>query len=259
MSDWLWKNLPDARMAPSGSVRFWFDAWHDLAELGGGSEQGLLNSQVVPAQWESNLGTQGEPTVLWMQCMGVDALFVSDKRSQEVFKDFEHPEKIAGRLPVLYDDGQGNIIYRVPRRFPARARIVDTARFAKLKPQRGNDDTEYLGYYVDAIEKGPDSLPTLMREGPDAMLVHAQVDAGQSILVQEAYDPAWQATGGGRVLPIRRDVMGFMWIAAPPGDDEIHLQFLTPLENQIGRIATLATLLVLLTMALAPRFWERLA
>jgi hypothetical protein len=60
------------------------------------------------------------------------------------------------------------------------------------------------------------------------------------------------------VLPIRRDVMGFMWIDAPPGDDEIRLQFLTPLENRIGRIATLATLLVLLTMALAPRFWERL-
>ena len=98
ITDWLWKNMPDARVAPTGSVRFWFDAWHDLAQLGGGSEQGLLNKQVEPAQWESNLGVRGEPTVLWMQCMGVDALFVSDKRSQEIFKDFHHPGKGRGVL-----------------------------------------------------------------------------------------------------------------------------------------------------------------
>jgi len=42
-----------------------------------------------------------------MQCMGVDAIYVSDKRSQEMFKDFEHPQKFAGVLPVLYDDRQG--------------------------------------------------------------------------------------------------------------------------------------------------------
>ncbi len=258
ITDWLWKNMPDARVAPTGSVRFWFDAWHDLAQLGGGSEQGLLNKQVEPAQWESNLGSQGPPTVLWMQCMGVDALFVSDKRSQEYFKDFQHPEKVAG-LPVLYDDGQGNTIYRGPRRYPARARVVDTAKFEKLKPQRGNDDVEYLGYYADNIEKGPDAVPTLTREGTDAMLVHAKVEPGQSIVVQETYDPSWQATSGGQNLTVRRDVMGFLWIDAPPGDRDIRLEFITPLENRIGRMITLATLLVLLTMAILRRFWEPLA
>ena len=40
VTDWLWKNMPDARAYPTGSVRFWFDAWHDLAQVGGGSEQG---------------------------------------------------------------------------------------------------------------------------------------------------------------------------------------------------------------------------
>jgi len=258
ITDWLWHNLPDARVEPSGSVRFWFDAWHDLAELGGGSDQGLLNKQVEPAQWEANLGRKGEPTVLWMRAMGVDALFVSDKRSQEYFKDFQHPEKVAGLLPAIFDDGQGNTIYRVPRRYPARARVVDTAQFQKLKRQRGNDDVQYLGAYVDAIEKGPDAAPTLTREGPDAMLVHAQVEPGQSILVQEAYDPSWQAAAGGHALAIRRDVMGFLWIDTPPGDDEIRLDFRTPLENTVGRILSLATILILLSMAVFGRFWEPL-
>lgn len=258
VTDWLWKNMPDARVAPTGSVRFWFDAWHDLAQLGGGSEQGLLNKQVEPAQWESNLGHKGEPTVLWMESMGVDALFVSDKRSQEFFKDFQHPEKVAGLLPVLYDDGQGNTIYRVPRRYPARARVVDTALFRSLHAQRFNDDVEYLGAYADAIEKGPDAPPTLTRDGPDAMLVHARVEPGQSIVVQETYDPAWQATEGGQTLAVRKDIMGFMLIDAPPGNADIRLEFTTPLENRVGRMVTLATLLVLLTMALFRRRWEPL-
>jgi hypothetical protein len=258
ITDWLWHNMPDARVEPSGSVRFWFDAWHDLAELGGGSDQGLLDKQVEPAQWEANLGPKGEPTVLWMQSMGVDALFVSDKRSQEFFKDFEHPEKVAGLLPAIFDDGQGNTIYRVPRRYPARARVVDTAQFQRLKRQRDNDDVEYLGAYVNAIENGPDSAPSLTREGPDGMLVHAKVEPGQSILVQEAYDSSWQAAEGGHMLPIRRDVMGFMWIDAPPGDDQIRLEFRTPLENTVGRTITLAVLLVLLSMAIFGRFWEPL-
>jgi uncharacterized membrane protein YfhO len=136
--------------------------------------------------------------------------------------------------------------------------VVDTAKFQTLKPQRGNDDAEYLGHYADAIEKGPDAPPTLTREGPDGMLVHAKVEPGQSIVVQEAYDPSWQASEGGRTLPVRKDVMGFMWIDAPPGDGEIRLEFLTPLENRIGRMVTLATLLILLTMALLQRFWEPL-
>ena len=113
---------------PTGSVRFWFDAWHDLAQLGGGSDQGLLNGQVEPAQWEINLGPNPKPTILWMQCLGVDAIYVSDKRSQEMFKDFQYPQKVDGVLPVIFDDQQGNRIYRVPRRYPARARVVETAK-----------------------------------------------------------------------------------------------------------------------------------
>jgi uncharacterized membrane protein YfhO len=77
-------------------------------------------------------------------------------------------------------------------------------------------------------------------------------------VVQEAYDPSWQATEDGRTLAIRKDVMGFMLIAAPPGDAEIRLEFTTPLENRVGLLVTLATLLVLLALALFRRFWERL-
>jgi hypothetical protein len=245
VTDWLWKNMPDARAFPTGSVRFWFDTWHDLAQLGGGSEQGLLNGQVEPAQWETNLGPKPEPTILWMQCLGTDVIYVSDKRSQEEFKDFQFPQKLAGVLPVVFDDQQGNTLYRVPRRWAVRARVVETARLNALKPTRFNDDVEYLQAYADVIEKGPDSPPVLKREGTDAMRVRAKFEPGQSLVVQESYDPAWHAWVGGQPAAVRKDAMGLMVVDAPPGDQEIYLAFVTPLENQVGRGVTVLTLLAI--------------
>ena len=133
ITDWLAKNMPEVRAYPTGSVRFWFDAWHDLAHLGGSSDQGLLNGEVEPAQWETILGSNAEPSVLWLQAMGVDAAYVADKRSQEIFKDYQFPKKFEGVLPVIYDNHEGDTIYRVPRRYASRARVVDTQKLNGLE------------------------------------------------------------------------------------------------------------------------------
>jgi len=250
VTDWLWKNMPDARAYPTGSVRFWYDAWHDLPQLGGGSEQGLLNGVVEAAQWETNLGARPEPAILWMQCLGVDAIYVADKSSQEMFKDLEHPQKFNGVLPVIFDDQRGNVLYRVPRRYAARARVVDREKLRALKKPRANDDVEYLEAYADVIEKGPEAPTSIARLSTDAMLVRADVGAGQAIVVQESYDAAWHAWAGGAEVPVYRDAMGLMVVNAPPGRQEVRLEFVTPLENQIGRIVTLLSLLVLAALAI---------
>ena len=250
---WIAKNMPDSRILPTGSVRFWYNAWHDLAQLGGGSEQGLLNQQVQAAQWEITLGEQPKPAILWMQSMGVDATYVADKRSQEIFKDFLFPQKFAGVLSVIYDDQEGNTIYRVPRRYPVRARVVETARFDALHAPRFNDDVESLAAYVDVVESGPAVEPKLERNGTDAMTVRATLAAGQSLLLQESYDPAWQAESRGQTLPIRKDALGMMVIDAPPGEHEIHLSFPTPFENKAGRVVTALTVLALIAMVVRER------
>lgn len=238
ISEWVSSNMPDARTMPAGSVRFWFDAWHDLAQLGGGSDQGMVNGLTDQAQWEINLAPKPMASILWMQCLGVDATYVSDKNSQEMFRDTTYPQKYDGILQVIFDDNQGNRIFRIPRRYPVRARVVETGKLNALHRPRANDDVESLQAYADVIEKGPDSLVTLSRQGTDALSVHANLAAGQSILVQESYDPAWRAWSGGKALPIRKDAMGFMAIDAPPGGADVALAFVTPLENQVGRILT---------------------
>jgi uncharacterized membrane protein YfhO len=89
------------------------------------------------------------------------------------------------------------------------------------------------------------------------MLVRAKVQAGQSIVVQESYDPAWQAWAGGTQVPVRKDAMGFMVVDAPPGYGQVRLEFVTPLENQVGRIVTLLTLLILVGLIAWSARWER--
>jgi hypothetical protein len=246
VSDWIWKNMPDARSFPIGSVRIWFDVWHDLAELGGGSDQGLLNSTVQLAQWEIVQDTNPELAVLWLKCMAVDLVYVSDKQSEEAYHDFKDPKKFVGVLPAVFDDGKGNVIYKVPRRFLPRVRIVDTARLNAAQPPQSIWDHERLSAYADMVEHGPDSPAVLTRNGTDAIHIQAKVAPDQSIVVQESYDPAWQASSGGKPLAVRKDAMGFMAIDAPPGDQDIALIFATPLENKVGRVLTVAGLVAVI-------------
>ena len=70
--------------------------------------------------------------------------------------------------------------------------------------------------------------------------------AGQSVVVLETYDPAWQAWHGGRRLPVHPDVMGFLVVAAPSGDPVILLRFARPLKKRIGWVVTLGTVVLLL-------------
>jgi hypothetical protein len=239
ITDWLWKNMPNARAVPAGTVRFWFDAWHDLAQMGGGSEQGLMNPLVEPAQAEIAAGTDPQFAILWMQALGVDAIYTAQEKSEEPYKDFHNLDRFAGEAtPLLYDDGLGNALYRIPRRWAPRVRVVDTALLEAQQTPRNSQDMERVRPYVEAIEHGPDAPATLERPGTDQIVVHATLHAGQSVVVQETWDPAWQAWRGGARLGLRKDAMGFLLVDAPPGEGEIRLVFAMPLENRVGWMLT---------------------
>ena len=254
VADWVWTNMRDARIEADGSVRFWFDAWHDLTEAGGGSDQGLSNGLTQAARWEIDEVRQPEASILWMQDLGVDAIYVSGPRSEEIYKDVKFPDKFAGVLPVIYADHRGDTIYQVPRRYRVRARVVDRQRLASLHPPQADDYLASLRAYADLVEHGPDAPAELIRDGTDAMRVRARVAAGQSLLVQETYDPAWHAWSGGRPLDVHKDAMGFLVVDGPPGDEEIRLQFVTPLENRVGRV--IAPVTALLLMLLVATEWR---
>jgi uncharacterized membrane protein YfhO len=81
------------------------------------------------------------------------------------------------------------------------------------------------------------------------MRVHARLAAGQSILVQITYDPAWHAYAGGKALPVHRDGgADFSVVDAPPGESDVSLVFETPVENRIGWVLTWLSLAIAATL-----------
>ena len=249
VQDWVARNLPGERLVATGSVRFWYDTWNDLPQLWGGSEQGVQNGIVIPAQWQILQGESAPVAIDWMVALGVDAIIVHDRNSSEWYHDFTNPRKFAGILPVLYDSGRGDVIYRVPRRAPGLARVVDAARAANLRPVPTDSDTAGLQAYVAAVERGTDAPASTTWQGSDALVVRAKTAPGQAVVVQVTYDPAWHAYADGQPLRVRRDAVGFMLIDCPPGEREIRLVFELPLENAAGRGLTALTLAALLALA----------
>ena len=59
---------------------------------------------------------------------------VPGPESDVVYHEYKTPGKFDTVLPVLYNDGKGNVIYKVSRRFSSHARIVRTTELENLAP-----------------------------------------------------------------------------------------------------------------------------
>jgi hypothetical protein len=243
---WVHDNLPGVRCLSTGSVRFWYNAWFDIPQLGGSSEQGLLNpySQYVNAEAVGNDNI--DAAIEWLQAGGVGAVIVHDKMSTEVYHDWQKPDKYEGKLEKIYNNA-GDRIYRVPRRWEAVARVVDAARIHAIPVSDAQMDYDTLRKYLDIVERGPDSPVQLQWDGTDQMRLHARVGAGQLMLVQETYDPAWRAYVDGRSVPapFSSDAFHFMLIDTGPGEHDVLLRFETPLENQAGKVIFFITVIAI--------------
>ncbi len=234
-AQWAHKNIPGQRTLTVGQVRFWFDTWHDNPQLDGGSSQGMENQIIPDAIWQVEKEPKPELALFWLRAMGTDVVIVPALKSRENYKDYLHPDKFKGVLPVLFDDGQGTVAYRIPRVRATIGRIVDRAAINGAQPIRFGDDAEHLGKYVDVVENAAMPEATVAWHGYDEVEVGAKTGAGQSVLLQETYDSAWHAYESGKELPLRREpVMGFMLVDVPEGAHTLTLRFETPLENKMG-------------------------
>jgi hypothetical protein len=249
MQDWVAKNHPKSRVMATGSVRFWYNTWNDLAQMGGGSEQGLINHHINLAYVRVSIEDNVQRCVEWLQSYGVDMVLTHDQKSEEVYKDFVDPHKFARLMPVIFDNQRGDVVYGVPRRWPDLARVVGTARVKAIPPMDYTANGDVVRAYAEALEKGPDSPATLEWQGTDAMRVRATVRDGQSVLLQVTYDPAWHGYSGGQPLAVSRDAMGQMLVEMPPGDHDIRMVWELPRQNKLGRAVSLLCALAVLGLA----------
>ncbi len=254
VAQWVHDHLPGERVLPSGSIRFWFDAWSDNAQPDGGSSQGMLNQILPSATWQILQGEKPLPAVLWLQALGSDAVVVPGKSSPEAYHDYKEPLKFQSAVPALYDDHVGTAIYRIPRVHPGIGRIVDSTALASVGKLRAGDDAETLAQYVNLVEDPAQPAAPVTWTGYDSVAIDATVSPGRSVLLQETYDPVWRAEEDGKRLPIRLEpFMGFMLIDPPPGHHVIRMKFGTPLENRIGQILFVLSALAIIALIASSR------
>lgn len=244
LTDWMRRNQPEARTLAAGTVRFWYDAWYDLPQLGGGSDQGVTNGMVMYPYWHLTVGDDRELATLWLQAMGVDAIIADSEKSREIYHDFKHIERFES-FPVLYDNHRGDVIYGVPRRYPSLARVVDRTAIASMKPIDRQPSRDQLAAYVRLLEHGPDAAAATHWQTTDELEVRARAAQNQAIVLQVSYDPAWHAYSAGAAVPVYKDLLGNMWLDTPPGDHALRVVFELPLENSAGRALTALSLAAL--------------
>jgi hypothetical protein len=146
---------------------------------------------------------------------------------------------------VLYDDGHGTVIYRIPRIYPNIVRIVDRKAIEAVGEISGGDDARKLSQYVAAVENPHQPEGSIAWKSFDEAEIDVKSSDGESVLFQETYDPAWHAYEYGKDLRIHREpAMGFMLIDVPGGNHSIRMHFETPLENRAGRILLVLSLTI---------------
>jgi hypothetical protein len=224
LPEWIAQNLPGARVFANGSVRTWLDAWRDIPQISGAADQSVPNRLRALEPFQINAGEDVERDIAWLVATGADALVTHDATSKEPVHAMRFPRKFIGRLPVLYDR-DGDIVYRVPRRFPGLGRIVEESRMRTL-PQipLTNFNRAELQAYAAAIESSPVQVE-YTRVSPEEIRIRARTAAGESLLILETFDSSWRAYEGAAQLPIRTDVLGFMRVEPSPGDHEIRFKF----------------------------------
>ena len=144
LTKWIAEHLPGVRTMATGSLRFWYNAWFDLPQVGGGSEQGVTNLKAAAANFEIVGGQDPALAVLWMQALAAGAVVVHDQTSEETYHDFADPKKFQNSLAAIYDDGRGDVIYEVPRRFPDLARVVERSAIEDAGTVKSTMDRDTL-------------------------------------------------------------------------------------------------------------------
>jgi len=244
IADWVDKNRPNTRSYVTGTLRFWWNAWHDGEQIGGGAEQGVHNFNITPFFWRTVFSPDPHLDVAWLKAWGVDNVMVNDSTSELPIVDYTHPHKFQGVLNAIWEDGKGNWIYAVPRKNAGRARIVDASRYPQLRAPTSGDDAEAVNAYADVMEKSTTALAETRWLASDTLEITGETTAGQAIAVQVSHDDYWRAREDGREYPVVRDPFGQMRVDVPPGKHKIVMHFDTPLENRVGLWITIGSLIL---------------
>jgi hypothetical protein len=253
---WASQNLPGVRVMLPGSIAQWANDFTDVWQFSGSSwsqaynqaqQRGLAsiyNGGDTPQQ-------DARAALDWLGAFGVGAIAVSGTNSQEYWKPFTHPAKFEGLLPVLWREADVTI-YRVPQRTASLAHVVNETAIVSHSPA-GPRDTEEIEKYVAALNDPSLPAADFHWAGPNSIQIRTMAGAGQAISVQVSYHPGWHAKSGNRMIEVRRDGLGLMWLRPEcSGLCEIQLDYDGGWQLRVCRYISFTAMAVLLMLILRP-------
>lgn len=216
-AQWLDQNMQGRRVYVPGTVSYWLNAFTNVAQFGGGWDQGLVNPHgaAVFYQLYSGEGTdqEGEVGAAWLRAFGVHAVMTGGPNSRETYKPFRNARKFDGIFKEVWRDGD-DAIYEIPTRSASLAHVIRPEDLPARKPA-GGLDIEPLGPYLAALEN-PDLPQAEFRwRSRHEAVITADMRKGQLLSVQITYHPGWRATVGGQPRRLYADNLG--QIAVEPG------------------------------------------
>jgi hypothetical protein len=223
--------------------------WSNVPQVGG-PDTGMTNFLALAAQRRQiALGCEANSeriAELWLRALNVQYFVVHGGDSREYFHWFSQPGKFSA-LPVAWNNGAGDTIYRVPDYRASDAVVVDLAEMERLPRLRSTADAESLAAY-DAWATG--KRPASIRwDAPDRAIIDAQPGPDEGILIKTNYDRGWRATGA----RTESDPIGFLVIRSKSHAQRFQVDFDAPWDVWLGRAITLATVVLLFTRL--PRHW----
>src|SRR5664279_1485593 len=152
LAHWIAEHPPQGRVFASGGLRFRLNSWFDIQQVGGGFETGLRNRVPVDLAWgirtAGNLwpGHEAEDTLSKLKALGAGYVVVHGSKSQEYYRDFVRPERMAAALQPLYHTAD-DTIYALPPR-----RLAYLVRPEEIPNSDVREHHDALTRYVAAIE-----------------------------------------------------------------------------------------------------------
>lgn len=254
---WLDHNLPNRRVFATGSVQFWLTAFADNPEIGGGFDQGIVNSEIPTMTFGIPFTTgNGADTARWVRLLGAQAIVVSEKGGRDFYTGgWKDAEKFLGVLPELWRNGR-DVIYAVPERSESLAHAV-RPNDVIWKPPYNALDVAGARKLDAALENPSNPVTPLVWKNESSLRISGILRPADLLFIQISSDPGWRAMLHSRPLPIRTDGLGFM-ILEPhcDGPCEIDMTYDGGLEMAVAHFVRFASLLVVLFCLSAP-LWKR--
>ena len=248
VAEWLNKHAGGARSYVAGELDGALALWSNVPQVGG-SGQDVSNFLIFAADRQIGYGCGVDSeriAELWLRALNVGYIAVHGAASREYFHWFTQPERFAA-MPLAWDNGAGDTIYRVPGFDGQEAVVVDRDELGRLPRFTSTRDAAFLDAYVRwAAGKRPAKIR--WTSAGEATLDESLLPS-EAILVRINNDRGWHVNNG----VTESDPIGFLLIDGTNGR-QIRLEFKAAWDVWLGRAITGVMILGLFFFR-GPRLW----